>query len=150
MDACTHTPRASLNQVQSAAYQKQATRRRALSKWAKEWHAERRKRYGKDSFAYEYALTKPPSGHKHPPWKAAVDKTDGIPSFSRHTTTTALRLAVGHVSISDYTRRFRPDILEEENRCQCLCGFPDHSFHHLLYDCPRHTQARLSAGGHRQ
>ena len=148
MEACTHTPRASLNRVQSAAYQKQATRKRAFDKWAEEWHAERRKRYGKDSFAYEYALTKPPSGHNHPLWKAAVDKTDGVPCFSRHTTTTALRLAVGHAFISDYSRRFRPDIPEEENRC--LCGFPDHSFHHLLYDCPRHTQARLMAGGQRQ
>ena len=57
-------------------------------------------------------------------------------------------LAVGHAFISDYTRCFRPDIPEEENHC--TCGFPDHSFHHLLYDCPRHTQACLTAGGHCQ
>ena len=59
--ACMLTPRASLNRVQLAAYQKQATRRRAFTKWAEDWHAERRKQYGKDSFAYEYAITKPPS-----------------------------------------------------------------------------------------
>ena len=148
LEACAVTPRASLNRVQSAAYQKQVTRRRAFAKWAKEWHEERRKRYGGDSFAYEYAITKPPSGLNHPLWKAAVDKTDGIPCFSRHTTTTALRLAVGHAFTSDYARRFRPDIPEEDNHCPC--GFPDNSFHHLLYDCPRHTEARRSAGGHRE
>ena len=146
--ACTLTPRASLNRVQSAAYQKQVTRRRAFTKWAEEWHAERLKCYGRDAFAYEYALTKAPDGRNHPLWKAAVDKTDGTPNFSRHTTTTALRLAVGHAFISDYTRRFRPDIPEEENHCSC--GFPDHSFHHILYECPRNTQARQLAGGHRQ
>ena len=148
LEACALTPRASLNRVQSAAYQKQVTWRRAYTKWAKEWHEEQRKRHGKDSFAYEYAITKPPSGLNHPLWKAAVDKTDGIPCFSRHTTTTALRLAVGHAFTSDYARRFRPDIPEEENHCPC--GFPNHSFHHLLYDCPRHTGARQSAGGHRE
>ena len=148
MEACTLTPRASLNRVQSAAYQKQVTRQRAFTKWAKEWHEERRKRYGRDSFAYEYALTKPPSGQNHPLWKAAVDKTDGVPCFTRHTTTTALRLAVGHAFTSDYTRRFRPDIPEDENYCSC--GFPDHSFHHILYDCPQHTEARQSAGGDRE
>ena len=148
MEACTLTPRASLNRVQSAAYQKQVTRQRAFSKWAEEWQEERRKRYGRDSFAYEYALTQPPNGQNHPLWKAAVDKTEGVPSFSRHTTTTALRLAVGHAFISDYTRRFRPDIPEDEN--YCACGFPDHSFHHVLYDCPRYAGARISAGGLRQ
>lgn len=145
--ACTLTPRASLNRVQSAAYQKQVTKRQAFTKWA-EWHADRRKRYGTDSFAYEYALTNAPSGRNHPLWKAAAERIDGAPSYSHHTTTTALRLALGHAFISDYTRRFRLDIPEEENHC--LCGFPDHSFHHLLYDCPRHTQARLTAGGRRQ
>ena len=148
LEACKLTPRASLNRVQSAAYQKQVTRRLAFTKWAEEWHEERHKRYGRDSFAYEYALTKPPSGQNHPLWKVAVDKTDGIPCFSHHTTTTALRLAVGHAFTSDYTRRFRPDIPEDEN--YCACRFPDHSFHHILYDCPQYTEAHQSAGGQRQ
>ena len=148
MTACTLTPRASLNRVQSAAYQKQVTRKRAFTKWAEEWHAERRERYGRDSFTYEYTLTKAPSGQNHPLWKAAIDKTDGAPCFSRHTTSTALQLAVGHAFTSDYTRWFRPDIPEDENFC--TCGFPDHSFHHILYDCPLYIEARASAGGHRQ
>ena len=137
MEACTYTSCVSLNQVQLVAYQKQATQKCTFDKWVEEWaewHAECHKCYSKDSFAYEYTLTKPPSGHNHPLWKAAVDKTDGVPCFSRHTMTTTLCLAVGHVFISDYSRQFRPNIPEEEN--WCLCGFPDHSFHHLLYDCP--------------
>ena len=148
LEVCKLTLRASLNRVQSAAYQKQVTRRLAFTKWAEEWHEERHKCYGRDSFAYEYALTKPLSRQNHLLWKAAVDKTDGIPCFSRHTTTTALRLAVGHAFTSDYTRQFRPDIPEDEN--YCTCGFPDHSFHHILYDCPQYTEARQSAGGQRQ
>ena len=87
------------------------------------------------SFAYEYALTHPPNGDNHPLWTAAVKKANGSSLFTRHTTTTALRLAVGHAFTADYTRRLRPDIPEHE--LQCPCGFPDNSFHHILYDCRR-------------
>jgi hypothetical protein len=90
-----------------SAFQR-VTRRRAFTKWAEEWHA--------DSFAYEYALTKPPNGHNHPLWTAAVD------NINVSLLTTALRIAEGHAFISDYTRRFGPDIPKEENHC--LCGFP--------------------------
>ena len=51
-------------------------------------------------------------------WKAAVNKTDGAPCFSRHPTTTALWLAEGHAFTTDYARQFRldiPDSSEEEN-----------------------------------
>ena len=98
--ACTHAPRASLNRVQSAAYQKSVARKRAFTRWAQEWKEERRKRRLHDSFAYEYALTHPPDGNNHPLWTAAVKKANGSPLFSRHTTTTALRLAVGHAFTS--------------------------------------------------
>ena len=142
------TPCVSLNRVQSAAYQKQVTRKWAFTKWAKEWHKEWHKCYGRDSFAYEYTLTKPLSGQNHLLWKAAVDKTDGAPCFTCHTTTTALHLVVGHAFTSDYTRWFRHNIPEDENYCSCR--FPDHSFHHILYNCPQHTEAQQSAGGHRE
>jgi len=106
LTACKITPCALLNRVQSAAYQKQDTRRRAFLKWAEEWHTEWHKWLGRDSFAYQYTLSEPPNGSNHPLWKATMDKTDGIPFFSRHTTTTALRLAVCHAFISDYMRHF--------------------------------------------
>ena len=83
-------------------------------------------------------------------WKAAVNKTDGAPCFSHHTTTTALGLTEGHVFTADYTRQFRldiPDSSEEENHC--LGSFPNH-FHHILHDCPWYREVHLSAEGHQQ
>ena len=77
--ACTHTPRASLNRVQSAAYQKSVARKRAFARWAQEWKMERRKRGCHDSFAYEYALTHPPNGDNHPLWTAAVKRPTAPP-----------------------------------------------------------------------
>ena len=104
---------------------------------------ERQKRRCHDSFAYEYALTHPPNGDNHPLWTAAAKRANGSSLFTRHTTTTALRLAVGHAFTADYTRRLRPDIPEHE--LQCPCGFPDNSFHHILYDCPRYESSRREA-----
>ena len=49
----------------------------------------------------------------------------------QHTTSTALRLAVGHDFTSDYTARFRPDRAPEY--LACPCGWPVPSFHHILY-----------------
>ena len=141
--ACRITPRASLNRVQSAAYQKSVARRQAFGQWAKEWEEERRRRFANDSFAYEYAITRPPDGNNHPLWTAAVKPNKGDPTPSRHTTSTALRLAVGHAFISDYTRRFRPDIPADER--YCACGYEDHSFIHILYECPRYQNTRWLA-----
>ena len=62
------------------------------------------------------------------------------PTPSRHTTSTAFRLAVGHAFTTDYTRRFRPDIPLDQYTCEC--GYPDRSFYHLVYECPRFTRAR--------
>ena len=82
-------------------------------------------------------------------WVAATSTTTDpatgrrLPLFSRHTTSTALRLAVGHAFTSEYTRRFRPDL--EEGELACPCGWPDHSFYHLLYECRLHRVARRTA-----
>ena len=138
--ACRVTPRASLNRVQSAAYCKAMARERAFSRWAAEWTlAARARPY--PSFVHQHTVTEPPNGDNHPLWKEAVrtftdpDTGKALPVYSRHTTTTALRLAVGHAFTSDYSRRFRPDIPEDQLACRC--GWPSHSFHHLLYECPR-------------
>ena len=88
--ACTYTPWASLNWVQSATYQKSVARKRAFARWAQEWKVERRKRRFHDSFAYEYTLTHPPNSDNHPLWTAVVKKANGSPLFTIHTTTTAL------------------------------------------------------------
>jgi hypothetical protein len=85
----------------------------------------------------------PPNGDNHPLWTAAAKKANGSPLFTRHTTSTAFRLAVGHAFTSDYTRRLRPDIPEQE--LHCPCSFPDNSFHHIMYDCPRYDHSRRAA-----
>ena len=147
--ACKTTPRASLNRVQSASHLNAVARERAFRKWAQEWQATRHKRVGRDSFAYEYAVLNPPDGKNHPLWIAATSTTTDpltgrrLPLFSRHTTSTALRLAVGHAFTSEYTRRFRPDLAGTDMACPC--GWPDHSFYHLLYECHLHRTARHNA-----
>ena len=145
--ACTVTPRASLNRVQSAAHCKAIARERAFRNWALEWQASCCKRVGQDSFAYEYAIPDPPDGKNHPLWRAATMTNTHpisgrrVPLFSRHTTSTAFRLAVGHAFTSEYTRRFRPDL--DGDVLACPCGFPDHSFYHILYDCRLHSRVRV-------
>ncbi|KAF8261662.1 hypothetical protein EI94DRAFT_1809968 [Lactarius quietus] len=142
LGACTITPRALLSSIHSPSHQKAAARKRAFHMWKTEW-LEKRRADQHTSFAREYALTRPPDGKNHPLWlgvdKATVDVT-------RHTTSTALRLAVGHAFTSDYTKRFRPDIPPDELYCEC--GFTDCSWFHLVYDCPRFEEARTTAAGH--
>ena len=118
--ACRLTPLASLNRVQSAAYQKYMARKKTFAKWAQEWHT-RNRSFGVDRpFAYQNALIFPPDGKNQPLWSAAQKDVwvDDSGKLSRHTTSTALRLAVGHAFVSDDTRRLRPDIPESDNACE--------------------------------
>ena len=63
-----------------------------------------------------------------------------MPLFSWHTTFTALCFAIGHAFISDYTAHFRPDIPLDQ--LACSCGWPTHSFDHLILDCPHGHNAQ--------
>ena len=47
---------------------------------------------------------------------------------------------MGHAFTSDYTARFRPDIPLDQ--LACSCGWPTHSFDHLVLHCPRGHAAR--------
>ena len=140
LQACRITPRASLNRVQSAAYCKSQARARAFQQWAAEWTAKRRSQPW-PSFAYEHAVLQPPGGNNHPLWREAVktvvdpDTGKQLPVYSHHTTTTALRLAIGHAFTAEYSRWFRPDTPPDQLACHC--GWPDHLFTHILYECPR-------------
>ena len=75
-----------------------------------------------------------------PLWKAAVatdkdpDTGRRVPCYPWHTTSTALQFTVGHAFMSDYVARFRPDIPLDQ--LACSCGWPTHSFDHLILHCP--------------
>ena len=47
---------------------------------------------------------------------------------------------MGHAFTSDYTARFRPDIPVDQ--LACSCGWPTHSFDHLILHCPLGRVAR--------
>jgi hypothetical protein len=142
LEACAHSPRATISSVRSPSFQKKLARRRVSTLWSKEWHAERHSKLGRDHLAYDIAILRPPDGSNHPLWNAACkkDQSGFPPDYTRHTTTTALRLAVGHAFTGTYARRFRPDLPIESQRCPC--GWFDRSDFHLIYECPRYASAR--------
>ena len=146
--ACHLTPRASLNRVQSATHSKAVTRECAFSLWARDWEEKCRATPGAPSWAYKNALIHPPDGSNHPLWTAAVatdkdpDMGRRVPRYTQHTTSTALCFAVGHAFTPDYTARFRPDIPLDQ--LACSCGWPTHSFDHLVLHCPRGHVARTT------
>lgn len=115
LKACACTPVAGLNMVQSGAYQKQAARQWAFTTWAKEVSKEVTALRCHVPLYHTYAFTHPPDGCHHPLWKAATvrSKYSTSPPFSQHTTITMFCLAAGHAFISDYSRRFRPDLPPE-------------------------------------
>ena len=126
-------------------------RKRAFARWAKECEEEHRKRRTgawRDSFAYEHALPFPPDSNNHPLWMASQKTAypDCLHTPTRHTTSTALRLTVSHVFTSDYSCRFCPDIPETDLGCEC--SFPDRSWLHQVYECPRFEAARHTVAPH--
>ena len=140
LQACQITLRASLTCLQSAAYSKAITWEHTFSLWAKEWQAKWDKELW-PSFAYKYALCgRSSNGSNHPLWNSAVHTTldaemgHFLPMFLHHTTSITLCLVVGHMFTSNYPWRFWPDIPWDQHTC--TCGWPTHSFHHLLYECP--------------
>lgn len=135
------------NRAQSAAYQKMLVPRRAYQKWAQQWPKEHNKRGYMDSFVYKYALTTPLDKRHHSMWLAAIQKAKDydLPPISRHTTSTALQLAVGHAFISTYIARFRKGLHPEEQYCPC--GWSDRSILHIIYECPCFERQRRDMDG---
>ena len=90
LQACKLTPRASLNQVQSAAHQKRLMHKRAYARWAAEWLEDQRTGKHTHSHSYQLALPFPPDGKNHPLWLAARKDLWPDRDFppTRHTTTT--------------------------------------------------------------
>ncbi|KAH8989438.1 hypothetical protein EDB92DRAFT_2104285 [Lactarius akahatsu] len=82
----------------------------------------------------------------HPLWQAATawEKGTKKPLFSRHTTSTALRVAVlDHAFTGPYVERFRPT--DPHEATQCPCGFRLRSSPHIIYTCLRYNAHRFRA-----
>ena len=152
--ACQLEPQEGLDQIQSAAFQKDRARIRAYEAWAQDWHhehAEREAGRKPPSFAYSHALTRPPDGNNHPLWQAATDRQKDDKgnkgkkfTYSRRTTSTALQVALDHAFTGSYSSRFRPGDPPESRRCPC--GAPIRTPQHITHACYRYTWERAAAG----
>ena len=119
--------------VLSATYQKEKTQAEAYEQWASEWH-----RKPRTSITYRLSLLTPLSGNNHPLW-VATDKAKP----TRSSFCTALRLAVGHVFVSEYTHRFKRDFEPLDIIYECISG--ERTLAHLIFDCELPTRARDEA-----
>ena len=103
--------------------------------------------------AYMHAITQPPLEKHHPLWKAAVDmekdkfsRKTKCPLYRRHTTSTALQLAMDHAFTGSYAKRFRQADLVE--MLGCSCGTPLHTPNHIIRECPLYFQPRVNRAIH--
>jgi hypothetical protein len=146
-----------MDRIQSAAYQKDCTHRRAFQHWERDYWLARAHNdlqvnatgFPLDGVAYQYAISQPPSEKNHPLWSArtAMEKDERgrktqCPLFSRQTTSTTLQLAVDHAFTGSYARRFRP--LDPPPSLHCPCAHPLRTPHHLIRDCRLFYLKRVS------
>ena len=87
LQACKLTPRASLNQVQSATHQKCLMHKRAYAKWAAGWLEDNCARKHAHSHSYQFALLFPPDGKNHPLW-TRHRRISGQATHTNHPTAT--------------------------------------------------------------
>jgi hypothetical protein len=132
-----------MDHIQSAAFQKDRTCRRAFHQWELDYHLARTRNVQHiestgtplDGAAYQYAISQPPSEVNHPLWSTAVamekdkrGRKTQRPLFTWQTTSTAFQLAVDHAFTGSYTQRFCP--ADPPESLWCPCGFhlrnPDH------------------------
>jgi hypothetical protein len=146
-----------MDHIQSAAFQKDCTRRRAFHQWeldyclARTRNAQHIESTGTplDGVAYQYVISQPPSKVNHPLWSTVVTtekdkqghKTQR-PLFTQWTTSTALQLAVDHTFTGSYAWCFRP--ANPPKSLQCPCGSPLHNPNHLIQHCQFYYLHRLS------
>ena len=121
-EAAHGTPPDGLDHIQSAAFQKDWARRIAFHNWERDFFLDRtleafnfRWRGTTPSHAYIHTITLPPSEVHHPLWEEATrTQPDELglktkrPLYRRHTTSTALQLAVDHAFTGSYVARFWP------------------------------------------
>jgi hypothetical protein len=146
--------------IQSAAFQKDCTHRRAFHQWELDYRLARARNVQHvkstgtplDGAAYQYAISQPPSEVNHPLWSTVVamekdkrGRKTRHPLFTQRTTSTALQLAVDHAFTGSYARCFRPADPPESLRCPCgfhLCN-PDHLIQHCRIHYLHHVMVRI-------
>ena len=101
--------------------------------------------FGPDT--YQHAIATPPAETHHPLWREATKTQLDVfgrktkrPIYRRHTTSTALQLAVDHAFTGSYAARFRPSDPPETLLCPCGSRTRDPS--HIVLDCPLFHETR--------
>ena len=155
-EAAYGSPPDGLDRIQSVAFQKDRARKLAFCNWERDFYLDcTLKAFNfcwcgiTPSHAYLHAITLPPSEVHHPLWREATrTQPDELglktkhPLYHRHTTSTALQLAVDHAFTGSYTTCFRPS--DPPETLWCPCGSHTRDPSHIILDCPLFTEARLS------
>ena len=161
-EAAYGDPPNGLDRIQSAAFQKDRARRRAFANWERDYYLDRTLETFNQRWlginpnaAHTYTITTHPSENNHPLWKEAT-KTKVVndilgrpvkrPLYRRHTTSTALQLAVDHAFTASYAIRFRPS--DPPESLSCTCGNVLRTPYHIITSCPLHYRDRVNAGIH--
>ena len=153
-EAAFGTPPDGLDRIQSAAFQKERARKIAFRNWERDYYLDRtleafnfRWLGTPPTHTYQHAIVSPPAETHHPLWREATKtkldlfgRKSKRPVYRRHTTSTALQLAVDHAFTGSYATRFRPSDPPETLRCPCGSRTRDPS--HIILDCPLFQEAR--------
>ena len=156
-EAAYGSPPDGLDRIQSAAFQKDRARKIAFRNWEHKFYLDRtleafnfRWQGLAPSHVYLHAIITPPSKVHHPLWREATRTQlddSGLktkkPLYRRHTTSTAIQLAVDHVFTGTYAARFRPADPPESMRCPC--GNNSRSPTHIIIECPLFAEARAAS-----
>ena len=161
-EAAYGDPPNGLDRIQSAAFQKDRARRLAFANWERDYYLDRTLETFNlrwlgihPNAAHSYTITTHPSENNHPLWKEAtktkvendiVGRPVKRPLYRRHTTSTALQLAVDHAFTASYAIRFRPS--DPPESLSCTCGNVLRTPYHIITSCPLHYRDRVNAGIH--
>ena len=153
-EAAFGTPPDGLDRIQSAAFQKERARKIAFRNWERDYFLDRtleafnfRWLGTPPTHTYQHAITSPPAETHHPLWREATrtqldvfGRKSKRPIYRRHTTSTALQLAVDHAFTGSYAARFRP--LDPPETLSCPCGSRTRDPSHIILVCPLFHEAR--------
>ena len=156
-EAAYGSPPDGLDHLQSAAFQKDRARKIAFRNWERDFFLDRtleafnfRWQGLTPSHAYLHAIVEPPSEIHHPLWREATrTQLDDFglktkkPLYRRHTTSTAIQLAVDHAFTGTYASCFRPSDPPETMRCPC--GEPTRSPTHIILECSLFAEDRAKS-----